>query len=92
MERLLLKSEFGRVVLDTDVEKCRYTVQTGELTVVEADVSASVLERVRTHIDELHAFWFHADGKSWLSDPSVEVESGGRVRMAFAGRFDYPKE
>lgn len=92
MERVLVKSVFGRVVLDTDVEKCVFDVIVGEATEVRATVSADVVARVREHLGELHAFWFHAEGKSWLSDPVVEIEADERVRMTFAGRFDYPKE
>jgi hypothetical protein len=77
-------------VLDTDVEKCAFEVGVGDLTEVRATVSAEVIARVQEHLGEIHAFWFHAAGKSWLSDPVVEIESGGRVRMAFAGKFDYP--
>ena len=92
VERVLIKSVFGRVVLDTDVTACTFEVVASAETVVRATVPADVIERVRTHSDELHAFWFHEEGKSWLSDPDVEMESEERIRITFARRFDYPNE
>jgi transcription elongation factor len=92
LERMLVKSVFGRVVLDTDVDKCVFEVIAGETTEVRATVAVEVVTRVREHIGELHAFWFHAAGKSWLSDPVVEIGTDGQIQLTFAGRFDYPKE